>query len=76
MKCESKKVVGKRWSMRYEYTSDIMAPCTNTARYILQLSNVGKYNKKETKYVCGIHKNSIIRHGKQVGYMVVSKLLA
>lgn len=56
--------------MRWEYAESVMGPCTYPAKHTLHLSNIGKNQTSEIVHVCGIHKNSILRHSNQVGFAV------
>ena len=63
MECQFKKSIGKKWSMRFEYSSDILVPCTHPAKFVITW--YGKVTKDY--YVCGVHKNQIVRQSDLVG---------
>lgn len=72
MKCEYKVSDLRYWDMRHEFVHATTRPCLFNAKYAITLS---KKDKNYTIHVCGIHKNSLIRHGTDVGYEIEQKVL-
>ena len=69
MICQDEIVDGWRHSLFYGDSSPAYSPCKYNAKYKLHITE--KSGKTSIKFVCGIHKNAIVRHSNQVGYTVL-----
>lgn len=67
-RCQQRKASTQYWDMRREFVHTTTEVCTYPAKYRLVITAQNK--KSKTVFVCGVHKNSIVSHGKEVGYEV------